>query len=250
MKWQLLRALTGYGARRLWPLHDLELRRLNRLVRTHAGILVVQTHLIQTRGLAGSLQRLHADLLRKRKFFVFSRSHRAAPPLQSSSCPALPCPLLIEIDLTRQRLRLRDATRVLREYDVSTGANGIGEINGSGCTPRGRHIVRAKIGAGSAQNAVFVQRRATGEIWSRELHEKFPQRDWILTRILWLSGIEVGRNRLGCVDTFRRYIYLHGTPPVTRLGAPGSKGCVRMRNEDIIELFELIPAGIEVKLHE
>ncbi|MES2491007.1 MAG: L,D-transpeptidase [Pseudomonadota bacterium] len=156
----------------------------------------------------------------------------------------------IDIDLTRQTLQLRDGDRVVADYPVSTGGNGIGEINGSGCTPRGRHIVRAKIGAGAATGSVMVRRRPTGEIWTPELHAKFPKRDWILTRILWLSGTELGRNRLGCVDTFRRYIYLHGTPDTTQLGVPGSKGCVRMRNADIIELFDRIPVGTEVDIHE
>lgn len=156
----------------------------------------------------------------------------------------------IDIDLTRQTLQLRDGDRVVADYVVSTGGNGIGEINGSGCTPRGRHIVRAKIGAGVPAGSVMVRRRPTGEIWTPELHEKFPKRDWILTRILWLSGTELGRNRLGCVDTFRRYIYLHGTPDITRLGVPGSKGCVRMRNADIIELFDRIPVGTKVNIHE
>lgn len=156
----------------------------------------------------------------------------------------------IDINLAEQNLRLMDGARPLREYRMSSGANGIGEINGSGCTPRGRHVVRARIGAGQPTGAVFAARRPTGEIWSPELHQKFPRRDWILTRILWLSGLEPGRNRLGCVDTFRRYIYLHGTPPLTPLGVPGSKGCIRMRNEDIIELFDRVPAGIEVHLHE
>jgi lipoprotein-anchoring transpeptidase ErfK/SrfK len=156
----------------------------------------------------------------------------------------------IDIDLTRQRLTLLDGTRVVRDCTVSTGANGIGEIQGSGCTPRGRHIVRAKIGAGAPPNAVFVARRWTGELWTPELHQAMSGRDWMLTRILWLSGTERGRNRLGCVDTFRRFIYLHGTPAVTRLGVPGSKGCVRMANADIIELFDLIPVGTEVEIHE
>lgn len=156
----------------------------------------------------------------------------------------------LDIDLTLQRMTLREGARVLAGYAVSTGANGIGEIQGSGCTPRGRHRVRAKIGAGAAPGTVFVGRRPTGEIWSPQLHRDGPGRDWMLTRILWLSGLEPGRNRLGCVDTFRRYIYLHGTPPLTELGVPGSKGCVRMRNEDIIELFDRIPVGTEVNLHE
>lgn len=156
----------------------------------------------------------------------------------------------IVIDLGRQQLRLTRDGELLREYPVSTGANGPGEIQGSGCTPRGRHRIRAKIGAGAPPNAVFVRRRPTGEIWSPELHASHPRRDWILTRILWLSGVERGRNRLGCVDTFRRYIYLHGTPPVTPLGRPGSHGCVRMRNEDIVELFDLVPVGTDVEIHE
>lgn len=156
----------------------------------------------------------------------------------------------LEIDLTRQQLRLWSQGQVLHECAVSTGANGVGEINGSGCTPRGRHVVRAKIGAGAAPGTRFVRRRATADIWTPELHAQHPGRDWILTRILWLSGTERGRNRLGCVDTFRRYIYLHGTPPVTRLGLPGSKGCVRLSNDDILALYDAVPVGTEVDLHE
>ena len=156
----------------------------------------------------------------------------------------------IEVDLGRQRLLVWAEGRVLRECLVSTGGNGIGEINGSGCTPRGLHVVRAKIGAGVPEGTLFVARRPTGDIWSPELHARFPGRDWILTRILWLSGVEHGRNRLGCVDTFRRYIYLHGTPPTTRLGIPGSKGCIRMANGEVTALFEQLPVGAEVELHE
>ncbi|HEX4871425.1 MAG TPA: L,D-transpeptidase [Nevskiaceae bacterium] len=155
----------------------------------------------------------------------------------------------LSIDLRRQRLGLWDQGRLLRELAVSTGANGVGEILGSGCTPRGHHRIRAAIGAGAPEGAVFVGRRPTGEIWSPALHAQFPGRDWILTRILWLSGCERGRNRLGCVDTFRRYIYLHGTPPVTPLGQPGSKGCIRVANADIIELFNRVGPGTDVELN-
>lgn len=156
----------------------------------------------------------------------------------------------LQIDLTRQRLRLLSGGQVLRDYAVSTGANGIGEVGGSGMTPRGLHVVRARIGAGAAIGSVFRGRRATGEIWSPQLHAAHPQRDWILSRILWLSGLERGRNRLGCVDSFRRYIYIHGTPAVFTLGVPGSHGCVRMANDDIVELFDQVPAGTRVLLHE
>jgi lipoprotein-anchoring transpeptidase ErfK/SrfK len=156
----------------------------------------------------------------------------------------------IEIDLARQHLRLYEGTQLLREYPVSTAANGPGEKNGSECTPRGRHKIRALIGRGAAPGTVFVSRRSTGEIYSMDLAARYPHRDWILSRILWLSGLEPGRNRLREVDTMRRYIYIHGTPDETRLGVPGSHGCVRMRNKDVIELFELVPPGTEVNITE
>ena len=155
----------------------------------------------------------------------------------------------IEIDVPAQTLTLRDdAGKVLRSYPVSTAANGVGEQNGSNCTPRGRHIVRAKIGAGQPMRSVFRGRRPTGEIWSPELHAKFPGRDWMLTRLLWLSGTERGRNRLGNVDTMRRYIYIHGSADLAPVGVPGSHGCVRMRNEDVVELFDLVPPYTEVEI--
>jgi L,D-transpeptidase YbiS len=156
----------------------------------------------------------------------------------------------LEIDLGAQRLRLIAHGRRVAEYRVSTAANGAGEVEGSGMTPRGRHRLRAKIGAGLPLAAVLRARRWTGEIWTPALQAKQPDRDWILSRILWLSGCERGRNRLGCVDTFRRYIYLHGTPYVDALGTPASKGCVRMSNEDIIELFERVEPGTEVDINE
>ena len=156
----------------------------------------------------------------------------------------------IEIDIGRQELALVDGGKVLKTYSVSTAKNGPGEKNGSFCTPRGRHIVRAKIGAGQPVNAVFVRRRPTGEVWSPELHAKYPGRDWMLTRILWLSGCEPGFNRLGDVDTMRRYIYIHGSPDIAEMGRPGSIGCVRMRNRDIVELFDRVPAYTSVEIKE
>jgi lipoprotein-anchoring transpeptidase ErfK/SrfK len=154
----------------------------------------------------------------------------------------------IVIDAAKQELRLLEGERVLRRYAVSTAKNGLGEKNGSFRTPRGRHIVRAKIGAGQPENTVFVRRRPTGEVWSRELHAKFPGRDWMLTRLLWLSGCEPGKNRLGDVDTMRRYIYIHGSPETAEMGKPGSIGCIRMRNRDIVELFDLVPPYTPVEI--
>jgi L,D-transpeptidase YbiS len=154
----------------------------------------------------------------------------------------------IEIDVPTQTLSLRDGKRTLKSYSISTAKKGLGEMNGSLQTPRGRHIVRAKIGAGQPLNAVFVRRRPTGEVWSPALHEQYPGRDWILTRILWLSGCEPGRNRLGQVDTMRRYIYIHGSPDFAEMGKPGSIGCIRMRAADIVELFDLVPPYTPVEI--
>lgn len=133
-------------------------------------------------------------------------------------------------------------------YPVSTALNGVGEKSGSYCTPRGRHRIRAKIGANQPVNTVFVARRPTGEIYTPELGTQYPGRDWILTRILWLSGCEVGFNRLGSCDSMRRYIYIHGTPDSEKLGQPGSKGCVRMRNTDLLKLFDLVSVNTEVQI--
>lgn len=155
----------------------------------------------------------------------------------------------IRVSIPDQALTFADDQgRALRTYPVSTASNGAGERAGSHCTPRGRHIVRAKIGAGAPVDTVFVGRRPTGEIWTPDLAARYPNRDWILTRILWLSGCEVGFNRLGEVDTMRRYIYIHGTPDTMEMGKPGSIGCIRMRNADLVELFDLVPAGTPIEI--
>lgn len=158
----------------------------------------------------------------------------------------------LTVDLAAQRLTLWQGGQATRLWPVSTAANGPGEIQGSGCTPRGRHIVRAKIGAGAASGTVFRGRRVARDVpvYSAAADAAHPGRDWILSRILWLSGTERGVNRLGCVDTMRRYIYIHGTPQEHTLGRPASHGCIRMRNADVIELFDLVSVGTPVTLHE
>jgi L,D-transpeptidase YbiS len=157
----------------------------------------------------------------------------------------------ILISIPQQSLDLIDDQGALvRRYPVSTASKGAGEKAGSNCTPRGRHVIRARIGAGMPSGAVFVGRRPTGEVHTRELAAANPERDWILTRILWLSGCEPGINRLGEVDTMRRYIYIHGCPDGAPIGTPGSIGCVRMRNADMIELFDRVPVGTAVEIRE
>ncbi|MBC8008439.1 MAG: L,D-transpeptidase [Prolixibacteraceae bacterium] len=156
----------------------------------------------------------------------------------------------IRISIPDQTLELTEDGKTLRRYLVSTSKNGAGEEYGSFCTPRGRHIIRAKIGSGAPENTVFVKRRPTGEIFTPELDANSPGRDWMLTRILWLSGCEPGFNRLGDVDTMRRYIYIHGSPDSRTMGQPGSIGCIRMRNRDVLELFDLVDPGTPVEISE
>ena len=154
----------------------------------------------------------------------------------------------IDISINSQELLFIDKNNNILSYSISTARNGAGEQNGSNCTPRGRHVVRAKIGAGCPENTVFVGRRPTGEIYSLELKQQYPDRDWMLTRILWLSGCEVGFNRLGSVDTMRRYIYIHAAPDFVPMGVPSSHGCIRMRGPDIIELFDRVCTGTLVNI--
>lgn len=156
----------------------------------------------------------------------------------------------IVVSVRRQELALLENGEPVRTWPVSTAANGPGEKNGSLCTPRGRHVIAEKVGPNAPLNAVFIGRIATGEIWTPELAAQHPDRDWILTRILWLEGCEEGRNRGGDVDSRQRFIYIHGTPDNEPMGVPASHGCIRMRNEDVVELFERVAEGTEVRIEE
>ncbi|WP_417550798.1 L,D-transpeptidase family protein [Methylophaga sp.] len=156
----------------------------------------------------------------------------------------------LDISLSLQLCQLRRDDEVLFSAPVSTALNGPGEVENSGCTPRGWHTIRACIGEGQPVDTVFRGRRPTGEIYTTELAEQFPDKDWILTRILWLSGVEPGKNRLGNVDTMRRYIYIHGTPDSEPMGIAKSHGCIRMHNQDLLALFELVKPGLKVFIHE
>jgi lipoprotein-anchoring transpeptidase ErfK/SrfK len=158
--------------------------------------------------------------------------------------------LSIRVELRTQQLHLHAGAELVQTYPVSTSKHGAGERRGSYRTPRGYHVVRAKIGAGAPLGAVFRGRRPTGEIYTPELGRAYPERDWILTRILWLSGTQRGKNRLGDVDTMRRYVYIHGAPDSAELGVPGSIGCIRMANRDIVELFDRVPAATVVNIVE
>ena len=156
--------------------------------------------------------------------------------------------ITLEVDIGRQLMDVVDDGRIKHTYLISTAKNGPGEVRGSEMTPRGEHVIRAKIGTKEPVNTVFVKRRPTGEIYSQAMRAQFPERDWILTRIMWLSGLEPGKNRFGNVDTMRRYIYIHGSPDDVLMGTPGSRGCIRMRNSELIELFNIVPHGTVVTI--
>lgn len=155
----------------------------------------------------------------------------------------------LDISIAEQLLRVVECGQVVAEFPVSTAKNGPGQQKGSECTPTGWHQIRACIGADQPVNAVFIGRRPTGEIYSPALAQQYPQRDWILTRILWLSGLEPGKNRYGNLDSAWRYIYIHGSPDHEINGQPLSHGCVRMRNADLITLFKSVRAGCRVWIH-
>jgi lipoprotein-anchoring transpeptidase ErfK/SrfK len=152
----------------------------------------------------------------------------------------------LHISSQMQRLEILINSKITKSYPISTAKNGLGEIKGSECTPCGWHQIRAKIGNKHPINTVFIARRPTGEIYDAKLAKNYPNRDWILTRILWLDGLEVGKNRYGNVHTASRYIYIHGCPDELITGSPQSHGCIRMKNADILELFNRISVGTKV----
>lgn len=156
----------------------------------------------------------------------------------------------LRITLATQQLAVLEGERVARIYPVSTSRLGAGELEGSERTPRGEHEVRELIGHGAPSGAVFSARRPTGEICSAAALAIEPLRDWILSRIIWLGGREEGVNCGGDVDTYSRYIYIHGTPDDQPMGEPRSHGCIRMRNADVIELFDLLEVGTRVRIEE
>lgn len=156
----------------------------------------------------------------------------------------------LQVNIATQTLSVFEDGELIHEYLISTAKNGAGEQYGSEQTPRGLHVIRAKIGAGCPTNTVFLKRRPTGEIFTPEMREQFPERDWMLTRIFWLCGLERNKNRFGNVDSMKRKIYIHGAPDSVEMGVPGSKGCIRMHNDDLLSLFEMISVGTHIQILE
>jgi len=156
----------------------------------------------------------------------------------------------LQVSISKQTLTFYKNEKEIKQYSISTAKNGVGELIDSGCTPRGEHVIAEKIGDGEKLNTVFVGRLPTGEIFEPALRELHSERYWILTRILWLSGLEEGRNKGGNLDTYQRYIYIHGSPDDVDMGKPGSHGCIRMRNDDVVELFDMVNVGDHVLINE
>lgn len=156
----------------------------------------------------------------------------------------------VEVSIAQQQMRLYRGAALRAQWPISSASAGAGQQQGSGCTPTGLHRIRVKIGASEPVNAVFVGRRPTGEVYTPALAQAHPERDWILTRILWLQGLEWGHNRGGAVDSLKRYIYIHGTPDSEPMGQPASHGCIRMRNSDLLELFAQVETNTQVRIEE
>lgn len=178
------------------------------------------------------------------------KQHTKQALTTAQACDSYQGLVSLRVSPSLQQMTVLQDDQILKQFVISTAANGLGELKDSYKTPRGWHSIRAKIGAELPINAVFKNRRFSGEIHTPELHSTFPDRDWILTRILWLSGLEPGFNRLGNVDTMQRYIYIHGSPDSRPVGTPTSRGCIRMRNEDIIELFDIVSCGTKVFIED
>jgi len=152
---------------------------------------------------------------------------------------------MIVVRLNTQRLWQRQPSGVWRSWPISSATNGAGNQRGSYCTPLGRHRIYARIGEGEHRNTAFRARKAIG-IYDPERDD--PDKDWILTRILWLEGLETGRNRRGAVDSRNRFIYIHGTHREDLIGTPASHGCIRMRADDLLQLFAASFVGERVSI--
>jgi len=150
---------------------------------------------------------------------------------------------ILWVRVASQELCLYESDACIACWPVSSASNGVGCTEDSYQTPLGMHRIAEKIGSQSPPGTVFRGRELTGEIAQISLDPDDDCDDLITSRILWLEGLEPGINRGENVDSYRRYIYIHGTPEEGRIGQPASRGCIRMRNHDIITLFELVEPG-------
>lgn len=157
----------------------------------------------------------------------------------------------ININVMQQQLRLLDAAgNLLQQYPVSTSKYGTGSENGSEKTPLGLHRIKDKLGGAMPVNEVYIHRVPHGSLEECQQRGIELPDDVIMSRILWLEGMEPGRNQGGYVDTYQRYIYIHGTNHEENIGTPVSIGCIRMRNQDVVDLYRLVEVGSEVMIEQ
>ncbi len=157
-------------------------------------------------------------------------------------------PTAIVIDVPSQRLTLYEPDKAPASYDVSTALRGVGSREGTLQTPPGLHRVKTKIGTSAAPFGIFVGRESIGTIWTPKYKDPDGHEDLVLSRILWLEGLEPGKNKGvdsdgRTVDSFKRFIYIHGTNHENKIGTPASQGCVRMRNDEVVQLYRRVPQG-------
>jgi len=175
----------------------------------------------------------------------------AAPLLQTHPNPFSYGQPWLLVGVKSQTLRYYDGSGLLaRQYSVSTAKFGVGEQKNSYQTPRGWHKVCEKIGDGAEKDTIIFRQKITPWKYSETLHQQYPNKDWILTRVLWLCGMEPGLNQGGDVDSYDRYIYIHGAGAHVPFGTPSSLGCVRMKSDDVIELFDHTAVGTDVYIDE
>ena len=171
--------------------------------------------------------------------FFFS----AALALQAS-----PFPYSVKVVVSEQALYLYKGGEIVKTYPVSTSKYGTGNRLGSGKTPLGTHKVERKIGAEAPLYTIFRNRVNTKQLVAPNFSPRPSGKDFVTTRILWLRGLEPGVNKGGRIDSFRRCIYIHGTPDEGLIGSPASHGCIRMKNKDVAELFDAVPVGALVEI--
>ena len=154
----------------------------------------------------------------------------------------------IDIEISSQRLFLKENGQIIRSYPVSSSSFGEGQIENSFKTPYGKHKIKTKIGTNVNKNNFFISRQHIPQS-ATIIHEPIDSKDdFITSRIMWLEGEEEGFNRGGSVDSFKRYIYIHGTHEEGLIGQKASHGCIRMLNHDVIELFEIVSEGTVVNI--
>jgi hypothetical protein len=178
----------------------------------------------------------------------FMNSQNKIPEACLATCARLkvaPTKFVLTVNIAAQSASLFEDEKFVKKYPCSTSRFGIGQIEGSNCTPLGLHRIAEKIGGGAAAGAVFKSREVVGHTSQPEFADAK-----ITTRILWLEGLEPGFNRDGNVDSHDRYIYIHGTGDQETIGAPASHGCIHFADSDLIPLFDLLPSGTLVWIAE